>query len=333
MSLLMFETRVGRQCGPSSCCSRESIEDARKTAEVVGVPHTVVDAREEFMERVIAPFVEAYAKGRTPNPCVLCNRHIKFPVLLREAEARGAGFIATGHYARAERGEGGRVLLMKGADAAKDQSYVLYALRREELDRLVLPLGGLTKKQVRERAREAGLPVFGRPESQEICFVAEGKYAEFVSALEPAACRPGPVVDEAGAEVGTHKGICGLTVGQRRGLGVASGRPLYVTAIDAGKNTVHVGPKEAAMVREFHASDLNWLVEVRGGFRALVKVRSTMEARPAAITPVAADRVHVVFDEPQFAPAPGQSAVFYDGETVLGGGVIEQLPPVHAGCM
>ncbi|GAB4388499.1 MAG: tRNA 2-thiouridine(34) synthase MnmA [Thermodesulfovibrionales bacterium] len=319
LSLVLFETR-GRT-DPRACCSLASVEDAARTAEVIGIPHGSLDMRDEFISRVIEPFVQAYTMGLTPNPCVLCNREIKFPALLREAQKRGTDLIATGHYAMVER-QGVGAALKKGADAGKDQSYVLYALRPEELARLVLPLGGLRKAQVREIAAALGLPAAKRPESQEICFVEAGDYPGFVSALEPSAEKPGPIYDMAGRRLGTHRGIFRYTVGQRKGLGLASPEPLYVARIDAAENAVFVGPREAALSREFAVGEINWLVKKTEGFRAAVKVRSMMEAAAATVRPEGG-RARVVYDKPQWAAAPGQSAVFYEGDAVLGGGVIQ----------
>lgn len=319
LSLVLFETR-GRS-DPRACCSVEAVEDAARTARRIGVSHSSLDARDEFIVRVIEPFVESYARGVTPNPCILCNREIKFPLLLREAEKRGADLVATGHYAMVDR-RGGETYLQKGLDQAKDQSYVLYALRPEELERLVLPLGDRRKADIREMARDLDLPAARRPESQEICFVENRDYPGFVRALEPSAARAGPIYDMKGHRIGTHQGLYGYTVGQRKGLGVASPEPLYVARIDAGENALHVGPRGAALCREFAVGSLNWLSERSGDFRADVKVRSMMRARPARIRN---DNglVTVVYDEPQWAPAPGQAAVFYQGDKVLGGGVIE----------
>jgi tRNA-specific 2-thiouridylase len=326
ISLLLFETKGKER--PNACCSLQSVGDAGETASRIGIPHFIIDARTEFMEHVMEPFVESYTKGLTPNPCILCNRHIKFPILLREAESRGAEFISTGHYARVEHG-GSNHLLKKGIDPDKDQSYVLYALRAEELGRLLLPLGPWKKKDVRERARELSLPVFKRPESQEICFVEDKDYAGFISSVEPDAVRPGPIIDERGIAIGEHNGIFGHTVGQRKGLGISSPHPLYVTKIDVRKNAIHIGSREAAMAREFTVSDLNWLLKTEREFRADVRVRSTMQPKPASVVLESVDRARVTFDNPQFAPAPGQSAVFYDNDTVIGGGVIE--PEEEAG--
>jgi tRNA-specific 2-thiouridylase len=353
LSFILYEARLRNTF--SGCCSIESINDARRTAERIGVAHTAVDLREEFMARVIEPFIGAYAKGVTPNPCILCNRHIKFPYLLKFADERNAGFIATGHYARVEKrdtlcvtrhGQGrsnsSRVThhalrLLKGIDQKKDQSYVLYALRPEELGRLLLPLGGKKKDEVREVARLLDLPAAKRPESQEICFVEDKNYCRFIDKLLPEERGPGPLIHVDGRKVlGAHKGIHSYTIGQRKGLGVSFPEPLYVVKIDAGANTVYVGPKDAAMIKKFVVDGIHWLNPPvpplpplsKGGmggvssFRACVKVRSMMKDEPATLSLTGDRRVRVVYDEPQWAPAPGQSAVFYDGDVVIGGGVI-----------
>jgi tRNA-specific 2-thiouridylase len=218
---------------------------------------------------------------------------------------------------------GARTVLRKGIDESKDQSYVLYVLTPEVLDMLLLPLGERTKDEMRNMARAMGLPAAYRVESQEICFVEDRDYPRFISTVTGTEEEPGPILDEKGNTIGTHGGIHRYTVGQRKGLGIASPTPLYVTKIDAEKNAVHVGPREAAMSREFTVADINWLVPKGGEFRADVKVRSMMEARPALVKPVSENRAHVEYDEPQWAPAPGQAAVFYEGDIVTGGGVIE----------
>lgn len=291
---------------------------------MLGIPHSLVNLQPEFVGAVIEPFAAAYAGGVTPNPCILCNRNIKFPALLRIARQRNAAFIATGHYARVERGAGSPPVLKKGVDRKKDQSYVLYVLNRETLDRLLLPLGGMRKDEVRATARALGMPAAQRPESQEICFVEDRFYFRFVEDITGGA--RGPLIDsETGAVLGSHGGIHLYTVGQRKRLGIAAGTPRYVVRIDPLTNAVYVGPKEAALMREFLVEDLNWLREgVAEQFRAAVKVRSTMNEEPASLTVVDGVGVKVVYDEPQWAPAPGQSAVFYEGEAVTGGGVISR---------
>ncbi len=323
VSFILWEARIRSDF--TACCSLESTESASKTARRLGISHSCVDVRQEFLEKIIEPFVDAYSRGLTPNPCVLCNRHIKFPFLLREAEKRGAEYIATGHYAgtAVPGGKADTPVLRKGIDPAKDQSYVLYHLRDGELGRLLLPLGEYLKSDVRTIARSLKLDAADRPESQEICFIENGSYASFIERLSPSACRPGPIVDREGRTIGTHKGICRYTVGQRKGLGIAAPVPYYVTKVDAANNAIHVGTLDDTKAREFTVADLNWISSPTKGdsFRATVKVRSMMQDRPASVG-VLGDGARVVFDEPQFAPAPGQSAVFYDGDAVVGGGVI-----------
>lgn len=318
VSFLLYENRL--QASPSGCCSLDAIADAGKTAAGVGVRHTVVDLREEFLGLVIEPFIEAYKEGFTPNPCILCNKYIKFPWLLKLADERDAGYIATGHYARATSEAG----LGKGIDARKDQSYVLYTLRKEELSRLILPLGDRVKQEVRETAARLLLPAAARPESQEICFIGGRNYCTFLDGLAEKA--EGPIVDVESMEVlGTHRGIHLYTVGQRKRLGLAVGKPLYVARIDTAMNTIYVGSREAAMKKAFRVEGINWLVPAARDFRAGVKVRSTMKEEPAVISLVDQDIAEVVYDEPQWAPAPGQSAVFYLGDRVVGGGIISSV--------
>lgn len=349
VSFTLYEARMKNTF--SGCCSMEAIRDAGETAARLGVEHAVVDLRNEFMTRVIEPFIDAYAQGITPNPCILCNKYIKFPYLLRVADERGAECIATGHYAITETGRqsvvGGqeRVYLKKAIDPKKDQSYVLYGLRPEELRRLLLPLGEKRKDEVREIARELQLPAAKRPESQEICFIGDKNYRIFMHTLVPEE-RQGPIIDiESKRVVGFHKGIHTCTIGQRKGLGISSPEPLYVVKIDPASHTLYVGPKDAAKMKEFIVDEINWLIkgaEVRqcssaaerksagasfslSLFRASVKVRSMMKDEPATLSLMRDGRVHVVYEEPQWAPAPGQSAVFYQGDTVLGGGVISEV--------
>jgi tRNA-specific 2-thiouridylase len=324
VSFILWEARERSKY--DACCSFEATQSAAKTAEEIGISHSELDVREAFIEKVIEPFAAAYEKGVTPNPCILCNRNIKFPYLLGEAQRRNAEYIATGHYARTDTTDVARcrTLLKKGIDRGKDQSYVLYLLRLEEIDRLLLPIGGLTKKEVRKIARSLHLPAAERPESQEICFIGKEGYAKFIGELSPSSCRPGPIMDKAGHTLGLHKGICHYTIGQRKGLRISSPDPYYVTEIDPLNNIVRVGTREAALMKEIGVTDLNWLVPPPSSpFRATVKVRSMMEDVPATIE-LHNEHARVVFDDPQWAPAPGQSAVFYLGDTVIGGGIITQ---------
>ncbi len=341
ISFILYEARLKNTF--TGCCSIEAINDARRTAEHIGVTHAAVDLRNEFIQKVIEPFIEAYSQGITPNPCILCNKYIKFPYLLKIADEKGADFIATGHYARVESGQGARVkgqgcLLKKGIDAKKDQSYVLYVLRQEELSRLKLPLGEKRKDDVREIARMLNLPAAKRPESQEICFIEDRNYFKFLEHLTEH--REGPIIDVGtGNILGTHKGLHLYTIGQRKRLGIAKGRPLFVTRIDPSKNAIYVGPREAAMMKEFVVKDVNWLIDrnelfslthnasriAHYEFRATVKVRSMMKDEPATVVVLSENKAKVIYDEPQWAPAPGQSTVFYDEDMVIGGGVIADL--------
>ncbi len=333
-SLLMLETRRGKAEDARSCCSLQSVSDAAATARVLGIPHTMIDARDIFIEKVIGPFAAAYANGLTPNPCILCNRHVKIPLLLEAANERGAAFIATGHYARIRpQNQKGAAGLMAAVDGKKDQSYVLYAQKIEELQRLLLPLGDLSKQEVRRLAAEAGLPAFNRPESQEICFAGGDEYMDMVRALAPGCPSEGPILDDAGRRIGTHCGISGYTIGQRKRLRIMNepgGRapePRYVYRIDASANAIYAGRRENALVKEIETEDLNWLLPGHrrmDRFGAGVKVRSMMKPARAKVCPSGAFlSARVEFEEPQWAPAPGQSAVFYDGPTVIGGGIIK----------
>jgi len=321
VSLVLFEAR--QRSGPAVCCSIEARDSAADTAAALGIKHRAIDVRAAFIDAVVDPFVAAYKSGMTPNPCILCNRFIKFPYLLNAADEAGAEFIATGHYARIERkGRGQSVLLKKGIDGKKDQSYVLYVLDQALLERLLLPLGELTKDEVRKIARSLNLPAADRPESQEICFVEDNNYNAFIEQLAPESVRPGPIISADGKVVGTHKGVYAYTIGQRKGLNVPSLQPHFVTRIDPRMNSIHVGLRDEAMSRQIHVRDMHWLQRpASSSFIAMVKVRSMMEAKSAAIQ-AGDDVAEVVFDEPLWAPAPGQSAVFYDSDVVIGGGMI-----------
>jgi tRNA-specific 2-thiouridylase len=322
VSFILWEAR--NRADFTGCCSLESTESASKTARRLGIVHSSIDVRQEFAEKVIEPFVDSYSRGLTPNPCILCNKDIKFPFLLREAERTGAEYIATGHYARASvpDNRNDSPALRKGIDPGKDQSYVLYVLTREQLGRLILPLGNYRKKDVKAIAGSLMLDAADRQESQEICFIKDRDYASFIEMLSPSACEPGSIINREGKTIGMHRGICRYTVGQRKGLRIASPDPYYVTRVDAAHNTIQVGTLEETKLREILVADLNWISSPKGdSFHATVKVRSMMKDKPATIE-VRGGEARVVFDEPQFAPAPGQSAVFYDGDMVLGGGII-----------
>jgi len=333
---LSFELWDKRDLKSSNvCCSVETIELARSVAQSLGIEHYTVDVRDAFYKHVIEDFCSSYIKGETPNPCILCNKYIKFDFLMKKAKEMRADFVATGHYARIEKSVGatlcgcpidnGRHLLKKGIDPKKDQSYVLYVLKQEELAKTLFPLGELTKELTREIAKDIGLASALRPESQEICFVGDGKYVDFIKGFSPESLQPGNIVDTEGKIIGEHTGIAFYTIGQRKRLGISSLKPHYVTHIDRGKNTIVAGSKEAAMVKSFNVKDLNWIAieSLPSSMKVNIKIRSMMKEAAATISPAENDRVLVEFDEPQWAPAPGQSAVFYDGDVVIGGGVIE----------
>lgn len=312
--------------GPERCCRLSAIEDAKKVAYKLGIPHYVMNFRNIFHQEVIADFCREYSLGRTPNPCIRCNRYIKFGVLKERAREVQADFVATGHHARIERDEAsGRYFLKKGIDQRKDQSYFLYVLTQEQLSRALLPIGNFTKERVREIARELELPVAAKPESQEICFIPDDDYPEFIRAFIPQSVKPGPILNRQGDVLGEHRGIPFYTIGQRKGLGLSTKEPLYVTAIAHERNAIVVGSKEEVYEAELIASGLNWisLTELTRPITAKAKIRYLHNEAEAEITPIDADRIHVKFKEPQMAITPGQAVVFYDGDTVIGGGTIE----------
>jgi tRNA-specific 2-thiouridylase len=305
------------------CCSANDAHDARFVAGMLGIPFYALDFQEDF-DRLIDYFADEYVRGRTPNPCILCNDRFKFGKLLDYADAAGARYVATGHYARLGERQGHRIL-MRARDTRKDQSYVLFGVDRAILDRVMFPVGDLTKPQVRELAARFGLPNRDKPESMEICFAPDRDYARVVRERRPEAFVEGDVVDQDGRLAGRHRGLGHYTIGQRRGLGIAAGKPIYVTELNAAENTVTVGDRDALLKPALVAERTNFLADVGNGpFRADVKIRYLHTAAPATVYPLERGRVRVVFDEPQRAVTPGQAVVFYDGDVVLGGGWIER---------
>ncbi|MGB9813164.1 MAG: tRNA 2-thiouridine(34) synthase MnmA [Thermovenabulum sp.] len=307
------------------CCSLGAVYDARRVADKLNIPYYVVNFREEFKNRVINYFIEEYVAGKTPNPCIVCNKTMKFNLLLKKALEMDSFYLATGHYAKIEFDEKrGRYLLKKGKDKTKDQSYVLYNLTQFELEHILFPLGDYTKNEIREIAEKAGLPVAKKPESQEICFV-NGDYKDFIKDKAPQSIKPGFFIDSKGNILGKHKGIAFYTIGQRRGLGISSNKPLYVIKMDPQTNTIVVGSEEELLRKEFTVNNLNWISieKLYEEKRVNIKIRYNFEEKPGIIYPLNNGRIKVVFDEPQKAITPGQSAVFYEEDIVVGGGVIE----------
>jgi tRNA-uridine 2-sulfurtransferase len=305
------------------CCGPQAEADARAVADHAGFPFEVVDMSEVFEDRVIGDFLAEHRSGRTPNPCVRCNERIKFGAFLELAERRGFDFVATGHYVRSARDPEGRWSLFRGLDRTKDQSYVLHMLGQDELSRSLFPIGGQTKEETRAHARRLGLPVAGKPDSQELCFAPSGDAGAFLETRAPDLLREGDVVDNAGRVLGRHGGTAGFTVGQRRGLGVSTGERTYVLGVDAAANRVVVGPAELLNRRGLLAERANWIAERPDGpFEGTVKIRYRGADVPAVVEPVGRASARVEFRSPQPAVTPGQAVVFYDGDEVLGGGTI-----------
>ena len=328
LSMQLYDQRDGAESF-GSCCTLDDLHDARRVAAHLRIPHYVVNFERRFDERVVAPFVREYAAARTPIPCVRCNSDLKFASLLERARGLDAERVATGHYARVDAqpagdGRGSIRRLRRAVDRSKDQSYFLFSLTQEQLRSARFPLGGLRKAEVRDYARDRGLLVADKAESHEICFVPNGDYASFVERRLGAPARAGAVVDGEGRVLGRHGGVHRFTVGQRKGLGVSSTVPLYVTALDAASSTVTVGPRRALERTTLTAAGVNWIAgPPPAGHRVTAQIRHHHPAASARVRPVGETALRLEFDEPQPAIAPGQAAVIYDGDAVLGGGWID----------
>lgn len=307
-----------------TCCTLDDVSDARRVAGQLGIPFYVANFKEPFAQHVIDDFISSYEQGYTPNPCAQCNRHLKFAALQRRAQQLGADCVATGHYARVERSNAGRYRIRRGRDSEKDQSYFLFDLSQDQLAHAMFPLGNYAKGEVRDLALRFGLKVAAKSESQEICFIPDGDYRTFIRPrLGAQAMRSGPIVDTSGNVLGEHQGLPFYTVGQRRGLGVAGPRPLHVVSIDTADNTLVVGTRDEATRGHFVVERLNWMrTPPERLLRTAVQVRYRHQPVPATVHPLGETQAEVLLDDPQFAIAPGQAAVFYDGDAVIGGGWI-----------
>ena len=311
------------EAGGKTCCSLEDVEDARAVAFRLGIPYYVFNFVEDFKEGVIAPFAAAYERGETPNPCIECNRHLKFGKLYRRAQELGLTGIATGHYARITQRDG-RFCLQKAVDSSKDQTYMLYCLTQEELAHSHFPLGDLRKEEVRAIAAQQGFVNARKRDSQDICFVPDGDYGAFLEKFTGKPSVPGDILDQEGKVTGRHKGAVRYTLGQRKGLGLAMGEPVYVCGKDMAANTVTVGPESALYTRECYAGDVNFISidGLTGPMKVTAKARYRQQEVPAVIEPQADGTVRVVFDSPQRAVTPGQAVVWYQDDLVVGGGTI-----------
>jgi tRNA-specific 2-thiouridylase len=308
-----------------ACCALGAVEDARRVADKLDIPYYVLNFREVFEDKVIKDFVQTYASGRTPNPCIRCNQFIKFDALLVKARQLGAEYVATGHYARIEHGTGleGRHRLRKAADPSKDQSYVLYVMSQDRLGHALMPLGAHTKSDTRQIAADLRLSVANKPESQDICFVPFKRYTEFIELYAPEVLQPGPIVDTHGQVLGEHRGVALHTIGQRRGLGIAAGQPLFVTELQPERNTVVVGGPEDLLKSACQLDEVNWIEGEPPAAPRRAMARARYRAQEVSCSVVQdAGGLAVQFDEPQRANTPGQAVVLYEDDYVLGGGTI-----------
>lgn len=327
MQLIDFSTITGiKELG--KCCSEQSIYDARRAASIINIPHYVINLQNEFQEKVIQPFITNYCSGKTPSPCILCNYFIKFDALLKKALAIGAQKLATGHYVKLSFNKNNnRWLLQKSVDLSKDQSYFLFNLNQYQLSKAIFPLGEYTKKEVRKIAKSINLPVANKPESQQLCFIPDNNYRNFIQMHHTLQNNEGTFISTNGKILGKHKGIHSYTIGQRRHLGIALGKPLYVIKINPKNNTITLGEKKDIYSLEFIAENMNWIAfdTPPCSFKAAARIRYKHEEVPATITPIDQKNAHIIFDQPQPAITPGQAVVLYQNDTVIAGGWIQKV--------
>jgi tRNA-specific 2-thiouridylase len=322
------ESRGSGQASPvnfGGCCSATAVDDAKKVAKTLKIPHYVLNFRDEFRKAVIDDFISEYRLGRTPNPCIVCNQKIKFELLMKKADELGAAYVATGHYASIRK-NGKTFELIKGADKKKDQSYFLYSMSPEVLPRVLFPVGETTKTKTRQIAKKLGLSVADKKDSQEICFIEDNNYGRFLSENIPGAICPGPIYNSDGQQVGMHKGIIFYTIGQRKGLGVQFAKPCYVLHIDAASNSIVVGEEKYLLGKELIADNIKWISipAPKGEISVKAKIRYNSEETEAKVRPLPNGECSVVFKSPVKAITPGQSVVFYKNNIVLGGGIIKE---------
>ena len=325
-TMKLYENEDAAAARGKTCCTLDDAEDARSVAYKLGMPFYVFNFKDDFREKIIGRFVRSYLEGKTPNPCIDCNRYMKFDKLYERASLLGCSHIATGHYARVIE-ENGVYKLKKALDPDKDQSYVLYSLTQEQLGRTLFPLGEYRKTDIRKIADEAGFLNAAKPDSQDICFVPDGNYAALIEKITGETPAAGDYVDEDGKVIGRHKGLIRYTIGQHKGLGMPFPDKMYVLRLDKKQNRVVLGPSESLFSTEVRAGGFNWIAgkAPNGPFRCKAKIRYRQKEQWATVTPEGEDRVLIVFDEPQRAVTPGQAAVLYDGDEVLGGGEIEAV--------
>ncbi len=322
--MMRLWSEPGREA-ENRCCTPDALAQARLVAGKLGIPFYAVDARTVFYEQIVSSFIDAYAQGATPNPCLSCNRHIRWTFLLQRALSIDAQFMATGHYVRLIPSDQGQIQIQRAVDQAKDQSYVLHVLNQDQLRHAIFPLGELTKPQVRQLARDFNLPVAERPESQDLCFLGETDYRSFLARNYPDVLNPGPIQTSSGLNLGRHQGLAFYTIGQRKGLGIAAAEPLYVLRKDRSTNTLVVGPLDELGQTELTAANLNWVAGVPPAAPLRLQVKIRYKAAPAwgILTLLPGNQAHIRFDQKMRDITPGQAAVFYDGDIVLGGGIIQ----------